>query len=293
MTLDTSFSQTLSKKMAMLSKPQQRIATFVLENPFKVAISSIEEFASDIGMSTATANRFVKALGYSGYPLFRQDLIKGFESALAAVNRLKKDKQNTNSSPEIFSHVLSETQKNIALTQQTINRASCKKAINMILNAPRIFILGFGSSAYLSRLMERRLFPYNQMVTSLSTEGGVSEVARRLTLSKKNDLVIAISFPRYLSDTIQLAQDAKKRGANILAITDKITAPIVPHAHCSLYAHSHTEYGQNSEATTLALIEAILAAIDYQSSQAVEKATQMTQTIVPWLVKDSIYNSHN
>lgn len=284
MAIETSFTQKLVKIIPTLTQPQQKIAAFVLNNPFKVALYSIEEFASAVGTSTASANRFAKALGYSGYAPFRQDLIKGFESVLDSVHRLKDGQKASNSLQQVFANALHETERNLHLTRNNLNKESCEKAVQMILDARRIFILGFGSSAYLGGIMERRLFPYKDTVLSLSSHGGIAEAARRLTFVNNQDLIIAISYPRYLLDTIQLARNAVKKEAKVLALTDKLTSPIVPIANCILYANSETQFGQNSEASTLALIEALMAAVDYSSNQAVELATEMAQTLTPWLV---------
>lgn len=284
MTIETSFTKKLVKITPTLTQPQQKIADFVLNYPFKVALYSIEEFASAVGTSTASANRFAKALGYNGYASFRQDLIKGFESVLDPVHRLKDGQKTSNSIQEVFTNALYETEQNLYATRHNLNKESAEKAIQMIHDARRIFILGFGSSAYLGGIMERRLFPYKEMVISLSSHGGITEAARKLTFVNQQDLIIAISFPRYLLDTIELARNAAQKGAQILALTDKLTAPIAPFAQCILYAQSKTQFGQNSEASSLALIEALMAAVDYSSNQAVELATEMAQTLTPWLV---------
>lgn len=285
MTIETSFTKRLVQKLPSLTVPQQKIAQFVLDHPFKVAIYAIDEFAAAVGTSTASANRFVKALGYDGYAAFRQDIIKGFESVLDSVHRLKNEQKTANSLQQICDQVLSEAERNIALTRKTITNESCEQAVQMILNANRIFILGFGSSAYLSSLMERRLFPYKNTIFPLNSPGGIAEAVRKLTFANKEDLIIVISFPRYLNDTVLLAKSMYEKGIPILAFTDKLTSPIVPYAQCTLYTHSDTQFGQNSEATTLAYIEAIMACVDYSSNQAVDFAAEIAQTLAPWIVK--------
>lgn len=284
MAIETSFTKRLVKQIPSLTVPQQKIAQFVLDNPFKVAVYSIDEFATTVGTSTASANRFVKALGYSGYAAFRQDIIKGFESVLDSVHRLKSEQKTVNSLHQVCGQVLHEVERNLALTRQSLTSESCERVIQLILAAKRVFILGLGSSAYLSGLMERRLFPYKETVFSLNSPGGIAEAVRKLTFANKDDLVIVISFPRYLNDTIQLAKSLHKKGIPILAFTDKLTSPIVPYAQCVLYAHSDTQFGQNSEATSLALIEAIMACLDYSSNQAVDFAAEMAQTLAPWII---------
>lgn len=284
MTIETDFTRMLAKRLPDMTKPQQQLGRYVLENPFKVAMLSIDEFAQAAGVSSASANRFARALGYPGYSQFRQGIIKGFEGVLESVNRLKKERSFPASNQEVFSNMLIEGQRNLERTRLNLNAETCDMAIDLILNARRIFILGFGSSGYLSGMMERRLFAHNDMVIALSGPGGAAQAARRLSMVDKNDLLVSISFPRYLADTVRLTRDAHARGAKVLALTDKATAPIVPESDCVLYASSESQYGPNSELVVLALIESMLAGVDYRSKRAVEVAAEMAQTLTPWLI---------
>src|SRR5204862_1262658 len=63
-----------------LTPAHQRMAQYVLENPFRAATMRIDEFATAVDVSVATANRFARALGFEGYPQFRTELVRGFEA---------------------------------------------------------------------------------------------------------------------------------------------------------------------------------------------------------------------
>ena len=282
--IETDFTRALASRLPELTKPQRLLATYVLEHPFKVAIMSIDEFAQAAGVSSASANRFARALGYPGYAQFRQNIIKGFEGVLESVNRLKKEQSFPATNQEIMANVLIEGQRNLEKTRLNLSAESCDTAANMILAARRIFVLGLGTSGYLAGLLERRLIAHNDMVISLAGLGGVTNAARRLARVNKDDLIIALTFPRYLADTVKIAQRAHEHGARVLGLTDKATAPIVPVCDCILYASSDTQYCSNSDPVALALIDALMAALDYRSPFSVELATEVAETITPWLI---------
>ncbi|HBD34953.1 MAG TPA: MurR/RpiR family transcriptional regulator, partial [Cupriavidus sp.] len=76
-------SERIARALPTLTPAHQRMAQYVLENPFRAATMRIDEFATAVDVSVATANRFARALGFEGYPQFRTELVRGFEATLA------------------------------------------------------------------------------------------------------------------------------------------------------------------------------------------------------------------
>ncbi|MBU6493413.1 MAG: MurR/RpiR family transcriptional regulator [Burkholderiales bacterium] len=280
---DLSVVERIAQTLPNLSESHRRLADYVLAKPFKVAIMTIDEFAGACQVSNATANRFVRALGLPGYPQFRALLAQGFEEALAPVERLRLERTRAASSADIFAASLYEDQRNFELTRMSLSAEQCEKAVQAVLDAKRIFIIGFGSSGFLGGLLQRNLGVHCDMVQNLATPGGVSEAARQTSRLKKGDLVIAICFPRYLADTITLAKAAKSAGIDVLAITDKPTSPLSAHADICLYAHSDRQYLSNSETAALGIIEALSAAVAHRSKDSLNDVAQLTESVMPWL----------
>ena len=71
--------------MPTLTPIHRRMGDYVLANLFRAATMRIDELASVVGASVASANRFARALGFDGYPQFREALVCGFEATLAPV----------------------------------------------------------------------------------------------------------------------------------------------------------------------------------------------------------------
>jgi DNA-binding MurR/RpiR family transcriptional regulator len=79
----------IAAAMSTLTPIHRRMGAFVLANLFRSATMRIDELASAVGASVATANRFARALGFDGYPAFREALARGFEATIAPLERLQ------------------------------------------------------------------------------------------------------------------------------------------------------------------------------------------------------------
>lgn len=273
----------IARAMPTLTRSHRQMADYVLANPFRAATMRIDEFAEAVGASTATANRFARALGMDGYPQFRAELVRGFEATLAPVENLRQELERGSSVADIFSAVFEENQRNIEATRRALQPEACERAVAAILRARRIYIVGFGASAWLGGLLQRGLDPYCDNVELLAGMGGVSHAARKLGKLRQDDLLIAIAFPRYVADTIHLAARAHDLGVPVLALTDRPTSPVAPMADVALYANTESTYNPNSESTVLALIEALCVAVALRAEGSLKAAAKVAEFVMPWL----------
>ncbi|MBL0142549.1 MAG: MurR/RpiR family transcriptional regulator [Betaproteobacteria bacterium] len=276
-------AQRIARVLPALTRSHRRIADYVLAHPLQAATMPIDELASTVGVSVATANRFARALEFEGYSQFRAALVLGFESTLAPVERLRSKVERPASVCDVFAAALAEAGNNIDLTQRSLDAGSCEQAVNAILGAKRIYIVGFGSSAWLGGLLQRYLDRYHDNVQLLASVEGSSHGARILTRLTPADLLIAIAYPRYFSDTVLLARRAREAGVPILALTDRVASPLAPLATIALYAHTDSQYFANSEASVLALIEALASAVSHHRKGSVLAAAQLAESVLPWL----------
>lgn len=279
----SSIVERIAETLPALSEAHRRLADYVLAKPFKVAVMTIDEFASACEVSNATANRFVRKLGLPGYPQFRALLAQGFEDALAPVERLRLERTRAASVADVFAASLYEDQRNFELTRASLSAEQCERAVQAVMDARRVSILGFGASGYLAGLLQRNLAVHHDRVESLATIGGVSEAARQTSRLHHGDLVVAICFPRYLADTVTLVKTAREAGAQVLALTDKPSSPIAACADICLFAHSERQYLSNSETSVLGLIEALSAAVAHRSANSLDDVAQLTESVMPWL----------
>ncbi|GAB1584400.1 MurR/RpiR family transcriptional regulator [Phyllobacterium phragmitis] len=268
---------------AALSPSHRQIADYVLDHPLRVAAMPIDELASVTGVSVATANRFARALGFEGYAQFRAALVLGFEAALAPVEKLRSKLDQSAGVADVISAALADMAGNIERTRQGLDAQECTRAVEAILAARRVFIMGYGSSSWLGGLLLRNLELYCENVQLLANIEGSSYAARVLHRLKSDDLVIAIAFPRYFTDTVWLARRVHEGGVKLIALTDGPNSPIAPFSSIALYASTDSQYYASSDASALALIEALNSAVSHASGLSVKAAQQLTEAVLPWL----------
>ena len=114
----------------------------------------IDELASAVGASVASANRFARALGFDGYPQFREALVRGFEATLAPVERLRSAQESLTAGDDLVDASLEQAANNLHATRTAIDRAAADAAVEAIIAARRVFVIGYGASAFLAGLME-------------------------------------------------------------------------------------------------------------------------------------------
>jgi DNA-binding MurR/RpiR family transcriptional regulator len=278
-----SMAQRIARVLPTLTRSHRQMADYVLAHPLQAATMPIDELAATLGVSVATANRFARALEFDGYPQFRAALVLGFESTLAPVEKLRSTLEHPATVADVFATALAESQRNIDLTRQSLDAHSCEQAVDAILNAQRIYIMGFGASSWLGGLLQRCLDLYCDNVQLLASVESSSYAARILTRLQPTDLLIAIAYPRYFADTVLLTRRVRDAGVPVLALTDRVTSPLAPLATVALYAHTDSQYFANSEASALALIEALSSAVAHRAKGSLKAATRLAESVLPWL----------
>ncbi|OUM02276.1 MurR/RpiR family transcriptional regulator [Variovorax sp. JS1663] len=279
----TTVPQRIAQALPQLTRSHRQVADYVLERPLQVATLPIDELAAMAGVSVATANRFARALGFDGYASFRAELVRGFEPLVAPVERLRGNLANPSSVAEVFSMALEESQRNIEATRHALDPASCEAAVERVLGARTVFVAGFGASAWLAGLLHHGLDAYCADVRLLPSMSGVTHGARSLARGGSRDLLVALTFPRYLTDTLALTGIARKQGIGVLALTDRPSSPLAPLADITLYAQTETRFRPNCETSVLALVEALTSAVALRAPGAFQAASKVVQTVMPWL----------
>ncbi len=276
--------------MPTLTPIHQRMGAFVLANLFRSATMRIDEFAAAAGASIATANRFARALGFSGYPAFRDALVRGFEATIAPVERLRSSRETPATAADVFEASLAQAAANVRLAQTSADAAKAEALVDAILDARRVFVIGYGASAYLAGLLEHGLTPYCANVQSLALPGGPSHAARRLFTASREDVLVAIAFPRYVDDTLALARQAREHGVRVVALTDSGASPLARIAHLVLAIHAERRLAANCDTAVLAVIEALCDAVAHRAKRSVEAASGLAEFVLPWLAAPSPLN---
>ena len=270
------------RRAAQHSSPALReVADWILRHSAQTATLGIVEIAKASGSSTASINRLARAAGFSGFAELRARLAKEMRAVIDPIERLREAKNRTQTDTPT---------RDVAMACANLERLQLENPPDKILAAAqmlstqgRIFIVGFGLTAHICNWLAYALTPYSYAVLTLTGAGGHEQSARSLTRIGKDDVLVAISMPRYSSTTIRLAQYARERGARILAIVDSPAAPLAGEADLCLYAPATHTVLSASLVSLQALCEILFAEVLRLNPDAVTITAEHTESIAPYL----------
>ncbi len=257
--------QRLNHSGKKLSKSHRRIAECIVTHYDKVVFMTASRLGEYVGVSESTVVRFAAALGYSGYPQLQKALQELIRHRLTASQRFEMTSDMDHA--QVLNKVLKADIQNIRATLDDIDIVSFEKAIDRIIEARQIYVLGLRASAPVAEFFVHYLkfiFPNVRVVTS-----GVSDVFEQLARIGEGDLLIGISFPRYTRRTIEVMEFAQSRGASLIAITDGPLSPLHSAADICLMAKSDMASFVDSFAAPLSLINALIVALGQRRRQEV------------------------
>ena len=249
----------IQENMHTFSKGQKRIASFILESYDKAAFMTASKLGKKVNVSESTVVRFAAELGYDGYPDMQRSLQKMIRNRLTSVQRIEVTNDRLGDQ-DLLSMVLQSDIEKIRLTLEELDRDSFEKAVDAIVSARKLYIIGVRSCAAMATFLS---FYFNWIFDDVVKVSATtaSEVFESLLRVGEGDVVIGVSFPRYSSRTVQAMNFARSRGATTIAITDSEVSPLSPISTYTLKARSDMASFVDSLVAPLSLINALLVAV--------------------------------
>lgn len=266
----------IQENMPSFSKGQKRIASFILESYDKAAFMTASKLGQTVSVSESTVVRFAAELGYDGYPNMQKSLQKMIRSRLTSVQRIEMAHDQIGD--DVVSSVLRSDVAMIRSTLEELDRDRFNSAVDAILKAKKIYIMGARSSTSISHFLA---FYFNVIFDNVREISGnaASEVFEQILRVGKDDVVIGVCFPRYSSRTVKAVHYARDRGATVIAITDSEASPIASEANITLTAKSDMASFVDSLVAPLSLANALIVAISQKRNQDVAHTFRQLEQI--------------
>ena len=241
------------------SKGQKHIAKFIIEHYDKAAFMTASKLGSIVSVSESTVVRFASELGFEGYPQLQKSLQELIRNKLTSVQRIEVSTDRLGGGDILEKVLISDIEK-IKKTISELSREDFEGAVDAIVGASKIYILGVRSSATLASFLGlyfNYIFDHVVLVNTMSGSGVFEQILR----INRNDVIIGISFPRYSTGTVKAMKFASDRGATVISITDSKMSPISRYASYNLIAKSDMASFVDSLVAPLSLINALIVAV--------------------------------
>ena len=267
----------INAKYSTMSKGHKLLATYITDNYDKAVFLTAAKMGQVVGVSESTVVRFATHLGYKGYPEFQKALEEMVRNKLNSIQRMEVTYGRISQS-HILETVLQSDQEKIKDTLEHIDEHAFELAVDTIIKAKHIYIVGIRSCAPLAAFMA---FYFNLMfenVTLLQTNNS-SELFEQMVRISKDDVIIGISFPRYSMRTLKAMEFANNRNAKVITLTDSVHSPMNLYSSCNLIARSDMASIVDSLVAPLSVINALIVALCMKKQGEVAKTLETLEDI--------------
>ncbi|GGB69746.1 MurR/RpiR family transcriptional regulator [Fictibacillus barbaricus] len=258
-----------------LSKGQQKLAKYLLEDPQAFALNSAGEIGKKVGVSETTVIRFCYALQLSGFSELQKRIRENLLSQ-SGLDKYYSEKVKLAKQPHFYAQVMKQDIDNINRTIQHINENEFNRAIERLMMSDEIVITGLRTSyaaahwfSFMLGMVRGNTYLYRP---------DTDDFIRQMSQMTKNTTVVAISFHRYIKETIKFVEIAKKHGAYIIGITDSPIAPISKYVD-NIISIYHSESTIDATPALFSVLNALVAGVSVQDHEKFNKRKEQYDLI--------------
>ena len=267
----------INERYSTMSKGQKLLATYITDNYDKAVFLTAARLGEVVGVSESTVVRFAAQLGYKGSPQFQRALEEMVRDKLAGVQRVEVTYGRISRS-KVLESVLTSDMERIRGTLEKLDQNVFELAVETILSARRIYIVGIRSCAPLAAFLSFYLNLMFDHVHLLHTNSS-SELFEQMVRIGREDVIIGISFPRYSLRTLKALEFANDRSAKVITLTDSVHSPMNLYSSCNLIAESDMASIVDSLTAPLSVINALIVALCMRKQDEVADTLEQLEQI--------------
>lgn len=272
----TQVLETLRTEFADLTPELRKAATYVLENPNDVGVSSIREIAEAARVKPNTFVRMARSVGFEGYDDFREPFREEIRQGRASFPDRARWLQSLSKDGKLgglYADMVASAIANIEDTFAGISAEALKAAAEAIWASRQTFALGVGVNH-----SNARNFTYlagTGMVQFHAIPRPGSTATDDLAWADKRDVLVAITCKPYRNEVVEAVRIAREQGVTVIGISDSPASPIIIDADHGFTISADTPQFFPSSVSTIALLETLLSfVIASASPEIVERVEQ-------------------
>lgn len=250
----------LASELPSLSPEARKAATYVLENPLDVGVSTVREIAKSANVKPNTLVRMARAVGFEGYDDFREPFRDAIRNSAPAFESRAKWLQDTRAEGrlgDLYADMVQSTLRNIEDTFAATNPETLAGAAEAIWNAESVYTLGVGVNN-----SNARNFTYlasTGMVQFHTIPRPGNTATDDLAFAGPRDVLIAITCKPYRAEVVDAVRVAHEQGMTVIGLSDSAASPILHRAQHRFLVAADTPQFFPSSTSTIALLETLLS----------------------------------
>lgn len=260
--------QLIARDSERLTPRMRDAARYAIDHPNDIALRPVASVAALANIAPAAFIRLAKALGYDGYSdlqrLFREPLQRVAQPTFRERIRHYGGEQALDNPGDPVEVLRAFSQANTVSLEHLHDDAAqlpLAEAIALIQNARIVHVVGLRRSYAVAAYLAYALNRVGRPAVQINGLGGT--IAEQASIANAQDLLIAISFPPYALDTLQVCDDVRQRGAKRLAITNAFLSPVAKGADVVLEVNDAELLGFRSLTSAMCLAQTLVMGLAF------------------------------
>ncbi len=275
---DVDIVEYIGSKMSTFSKRQKIIAAYIINHCDEAAYLTAAKLAQRVNVSESTVVRFAAELGFNGYQKLQKVLQEVTRNDLTGIQRMEIAARRIDERSVVTDVLKSDIDK-IEKALEELDRDEFDKAVDALIGAKRIYILGAHSAGILMRFARMYFSIVFDNVSAIETNAA-DDMFERILRIGEGDVVLAMSYPRYARSTVKAVHYARERGAAVIALTDSINSPIVEDARYSLISgNGNMNSFADSLVAPMSVLNALICALGMRKKDEIQTAFRDMESI--------------
>lgn len=252
-----------------LTRTQLKIAKYILDNPESVCFLPLKKIADEIGVTETTILNFCKKTEAESFAGLKNAMHLYLKNRMFWNNKLEASSKQYDADEVTLSSL---KQNQLDLMQATMDGVNVNELfgfVDALSRAENIYICGHAVSLTIAQSLQNKLRDTGAL-TRLVDVTDYAEVLDALTRFDNNDVFVMITLPFYSAQTVAISDYLGSQNALVLAMTDKLSSPIVRNAKHTLLCSSNNIVFENSIASMNAMSDIIASLYILQNKQVFE-----------------------
>ncbi len=265
------YQERIRKKYNMFTKRQKVVAKHFIDFPKEVAFQTAKQIGQACGASETTVIRLCYILEYSGFSELQKEIQSSILEDTSSTNPIEnfRETSHTLKDTNLIQYVIEQDNAYVKATLEDIDFKQYQMAVEKLISADNRIVLGFRSSYGPASWF---MFALNIVVGNTTQyRGEIEDSNYLLSRVSKDTVVVAISFPRYVRETLSFVKAAKEKGACIIAITDDRLSPIGQYADILFRVIAPTPIPLKGITPTFSLLNLLVTSIAASDNPIVHK----------------------
>ncbi|WP_409525380.1 MurR/RpiR family transcriptional regulator [Nitrincola sp. MINF-07-Sa-05] len=258
----------ITERYDSLSKRLRQVAQYLIDHPNEIAFGTVTVIAQDAQVHPSTLVRFANAFGYSGFSemqsLFQQKLLQESPSYTERIRiaRERLGDPGTQSPVQLLGEFVHADSLALQALEEITPAEELERAIDLLARAEATHIIGMRRSFVPAAYFAYALRHIDRRAHLLDNVGGM--IREQASSIGQQDVLIAISFRPYASETDETVRIASEKGVPILVISDSKLSPLARYATVSFTLPESEVHGFRSLTPALCLAQSLSIGLAYR-----------------------------